>query len=63
MVPESIARPGDTAPKDVACPKCQSSAVVVATVTDYFVYFRCLDCAEIWAEAHREDLVSVRQRV
>jgi hypothetical protein len=32
------------------CPECKATAsVVVATRTDYVVYFRCTTCATVWS--------------
>jgi hypothetical protein len=31
------------------CPKCQSKRTVVASRTEYFVYFRSADCGEAWS--------------
>jgi hypothetical protein len=31
------------------CPVCKSAKTAVATRTEFFVYFRCADCAFVWS--------------
>jgi transposase-like protein len=35
-------------PPEPTCPRCKSERVARAVRTDFVVYYRCEDCAEVW---------------
>jgi transposase-like protein len=50
-------------PPEPSCPVCQSEHVQRTVRTDFVVYYRCEDCAEVWVleklSAFRESVLGL----